>query len=205
MIDHLSSLWSRLTGKPPKIPEPVDTPSAEKILKKVGTEMHKKLHSTYASLALAYIVEECQKKDFETPQIAYLLWVLYKSQKTWPTVDRHQKRCLVFFLNLIVRAGKLPNYKTVIEPQDGETELQINEIIKTLAKRSIDLKQIVFSGLVDILKKYQKEWTSLHSETASKDMLGYFSYSFGDQAKNRWTLWGGEPGDTLRQYALLNY
>ena len=92
-----------------------------------------------------------------------------------------------------------------MEPQDGETELQINEIIKTLAKRSIDLKQISFSGLVDILKKNQKEWGSLQPETPSKDILGHFSYSFGDHAKNHWSLWGGESGDTLRQYALLNY
>ena len=205
MIDRLSSLWSRLTGKPAKPPEPVDTPSEEKIVKQVGIEMHKKLHSTYASLALAYILEECQKKDFDTPQIAYLLWVLYKSQKTWPTVDRHQKRCLTFYLNLIVRAGKLPNYKTVMEPQDGETELQINDIIKALAKRSVDLKQISFSGLVDILKKHQKAWGKLQSDTASKDVLGHLSYSFGHHAKNHWSLWGTEPGDTLRQYALLNY
>ena len=76
MSEHLSSLWSRLTGKPAKIPGPVDTPSEEKIIKQVGIEMHKKLHSTYASLTLAHILEECQKRGFETAQIAYLLWVL---------------------------------------------------------------------------------------------------------------------------------
>ena len=200
----LAGLWSRLTGKPVKS-EPVDTAKEKKLVQKVGIEIYNELHKKYASLALAYILEEAQKKDFELDQIAYLLWVLNKSKKTWPPMDRHQMRLLQFFLNLIIRAGKLPNYKELSEPVDGETELQINEIIKNIGKRCLSLKNLAFADLVGILKKHQKSWGDIHKEVDSKNVLGHFSNAFREAAQKNSSIWSGEAQDTIRQFALMLY